>query len=88
MYSLASFHDQKLFDFGFCKELTKSQFDKASGMYKLTRMTGSPPYMAPENYLGKPYGKPVDVFSFGVLLWEMLHCKFAVSLMAYIAEAS
>lgn len=69
--------DIKLFDFGFCKELTKKIFDKPSGFYKLTRMTGSPPYMAPENYLGKPYGKPVDVFSFGILLWEMLHFKFA-----------
>lgn len=69
--------DIKLFDFGFCKELTKRLFDKPSGMYKLTRMTGSPPYMAPENFLGKPYGKAVDVFSFGVLLWEMLHSKFA-----------
>lgn len=27
---------------------------------------------------GKPYGKSADVFSFGVLVWEMLHCKFAV----------
>lgn len=69
--------DIKLFDFGFCKELRRSLFDKPSGMFKLTKMTGSPPYMAPENFLGKPYGKPVDVFSFGVLVWEMIHCKFA-----------
>ena len=41
-------------------------------------MTGSYPYMAPENFLGKPYGLSADVFSFGVLLWEMIHCKFAV----------
>ena len=67
----------KLFDFGFCKELTKKLHDKASGLYKLTKMTGSPPYMAPENYLGKPYGYSSDVFSFGVLLWEMLHHRFA-----------
>ena len=33
--------------------------------------------MAPENYLGQPYGKGADVFSFAVLLWEMLHHKFA-----------
>jgi serine/threonine protein kinase len=45
----------------------------------LTKRTGSQPYIAPENFVGKPYGKPSDVFSFGVLLWEMLHCKFAVS---------
>ena len=35
-------------------------------------------HQAPENFLGKPYGKPVDAFSFGVLVWEMLHCKLAV----------
>ena len=45
-------------------------------MYKLTKLTGSVPYMAPENYIGKPYGKGVDVFSYAVLLWEMLHQKF------------
>ncbi|KAL7527620.1 hypothetical protein ACHAXR_005226 [Thalassiosira sp. AJA248-18] len=69
--------DIKLFDFGFCKELVKKLFDKPSGLYKLTKMTGSRPYMAPENFLGNPYGKSVDVFSFGVLLWEMLHFKYA-----------
>lgn len=69
--------DLKLFDLGFCKELTKKLYDEESGMYKLTQLTGSPPYMAPENFLGKPYGKPVDAFSFGVLVWEMLHCKLA-----------
>jgi len=69
--------DVKIFDFGFCKELTEDLFDKPSGQYKLTKRTGSQPYIAPENFVGKPYGKPSDVFSFGVLLWEMLHCKFA-----------
>lgn len=69
--------DIKIFDFGFCKELTLNLFDKPSGQYKLTKRTGSQPYIAPENFVGKPYGKQSDVFSFGVLLWEMLHCKFA-----------
>lgn len=59
------------------KELTKSLYDKESGQYKLTPYTGSIPYMAPEVLLGQPYGKPSDVFSFGVLLWEMLHYKYA-----------
>ena len=77
-HKLTCFYPLQLFDFGFCKELTKSLFDKKSGLYKLTKMTGSPPYMAPENFLGKPYGKTADVFSFAVLVWEMLHNKFAV----------
>lgn len=32
---------------------------------------------APEIYEGKPYGKKVDVFSFGILLYEMLSFKYA-----------
>ena len=71
--------DIKILDFGFAKELSKDLFDKASRQYNLTKRTGSQPYLAPENFTGKPYGKPSDVFSFGVLLWEMLHSKFAVS---------
>eukprot|EP00804_Cyclotella_cryptica_P020464 CCRYP_014435-RA/>CCRYP_014435-RA protein AED:0.14 eAED:0.08 QI:0/0/0/1/1/1/5/0/482 len=66
-----------LFDFGFIKELTKNLYDKDSGQYNLTPHTGSMPYMSPEVLTGKPYGKPSDVFSFGVLLWEMFHQKFA-----------
>lgn len=71
--------DIKIFDFGFSKELSKDLFDKTSRQYNLTKRTGSQPYLAPENFTGKPYGKPSDVFSFGILLWEMLHSKFAVS---------
>ena len=49
-------------------------------------MTGSPPYIAPENFLGKPYGKSCDVFSFGLLVWEMVHCKYAVREMPYCTK--
>ena len=32
-------------------------------------------YMAPEVALGRSYGKAVDVYSFGVLLWQLLRNK-------------
>merc|ERR1712238_488848 len=32
---------------------------------------GTPRYMAPEVGLGQGYGLPVDVYSFGILLWEI-----------------
>ena len=32
----------------------------------------SPAWSAPERLQGKRYGKAADVFSFGVILWELL----------------
>mmetsp|Transcript_11789 Transcript_11789/g.34614 ORF Transcript_11789/g.34614 Transcript_11789/m.34614 type:complete len:513 (-) Transcript_11789:187-1725(-) len=65
--------DIKVFDFGLCKELTPKLKNK-DGTYDLTGMTGSRRYMAPEVVMCKPYGPPADVFSFGILLWQILAC--------------
>lgn len=63
----------KIFDFGLAKELlpTSKQED---GNYKLTGYTGSLRYMAPEVVLCKPYNESADVFSFGILLWQIISC--------------
>jgi serine/threonine protein kinase len=54
----------KLADFGFSKEL---------GMEGMTRtMLGSPLYMAPEVLRGEAYTANADVWSVGVILYEML----------------
>lgn len=37
----------------------------------MTGMTGSLRYMAPETALRKPYTEKVDVYSFGILVWQM-----------------
>jgi serine/threonine protein kinase len=69
--------DVKVFDFGLCKGLSASlkARDKDTGEkvygYKLTRLTGSLPYMAPEVFAGRPYDGKCDVYSFAILLWEM-----------------
>ena len=63
----------KVLDFGL------AQFDVAAqDLASVTRMTdpgviaGTPPYMAPEQLLGKPTSAQTDQFAFGVLLYEML----------------
>lgn len=64
----------KLFDFGLAKEIDLSTKDE-NGTYKLTGYTGSPLYMAPEIALNKPYNFSADVYSFGILLWQMIALK-------------
>jgi serine/threonine protein kinase len=60
----------KLFDFGLAKEL--KEFRRADdGTYQLTSNTGSRRYMAPEVAKRERYNLSVDVFSFGILLWEI-----------------
>ena len=58
-------------DFGFCK-LLNSQ----TAMTKT--IVGSPIYMAPEILRGKPYTSKADIWSLGILLYELLYgcCPF------------
>ena len=64
----------KVFDFGLCKSL-HPKLETKDGMFKLTTPTGSFPYMAPEVALCEPYNTSADVFSFSILLWEILSLK-------------
>ena len=32
----------------------------------------SPPWSAPERLIGKDFGMPADVYSFGIVLWELI----------------
>ena len=58
----------KLLDFGLATEIISTE-------RRLTGKTGSRPYMAPEVALSEHYGLSADVFSFGVLLWEVCSLK-------------
>lgn len=54
----------KLFDFGFAIGVQDSE--------ALYDTCGTPRYMAPEVGLGRGYSMPVDVYSFGIILWEIV----------------
>jgi serine/threonine-protein kinase len=56
----------KLVDFGVAKSLAMSSTQTTAGQVK-----GKVPYMAPEQVLGKPLDRRVDVFSAGVVLYQL-----------------
>lgn len=58
-------HVAKIGDFGFCKPLTCAQDVTQT-------MVGSPIYMAPEILKGTLYSMKADIYSMGVMLYEML----------------
>ncbi|KAL0336430.1 UNVERIFIED_CONTAM: Serine/threonine-protein kinase STY46 [Sesamum radiatum] len=60
----------KVGDFGLSKLIRAQQH--SHDVYKLTGETGSYRYMAPEVFKHRKYDKKVDVFSFAMILYEML----------------
>ena len=55
----------KLSDFGFCAQLSESSPKRRS-------LVGTPQWMCPEVISRKPYGREVDIWSFGIMLIEMI----------------
>lgn len=69
----------KLFDFGLARTLPSSSHEENETTFRLTEMCGSLRYMAPEVMLGTPYNQGCDVYSFSIVLWEILTCQQAYS---------
>ena len=54
-------------DFGLARKLHAKE-DTVS----IDDMFGTPAYTAPEMFIGKPYGREVDLWAFGVMLYELI----------------
>jgi len=63
--------DVKLFDFGLAKELSDDMKYGCTELYELSGNTGSLRYMSPEVARSEPYNLTADVYSFGLLLWQV-----------------
>ena len=61
----------KVLDFGLATKLSPTDKNNDRN-YKLNGGVGTCRYMAPEVAKCKPYNKLADVYSFGILMWQML----------------
>eukprot|EP00903_Cladosiphon_okamuranus_P014520 g13468.t1 len=59
----------KVFDFGLAR--VREQRDPLTNRYVMTGQTGSQRFMAPEVFNGMPYNEKADMYSYGVVLWEL-----------------
>lgn len=64
----------KILDLGLARVLENVN-SKSKAVYELSGDTGSLRYMAPEVAKRHPYNHKIDVYSFGIILWEMLSGK-------------
>jgi len=61
-----------LFDFGLAKLWRIEPGEPPHAARMLTGQTGSARYMAPEVAASRPYGASAEVYSFAVILWQLL----------------
>lgn len=60
----------------------RGALDRSSQSFSVTCRTGTPRYMAPENWAGRSYTLKVDVFSYAILAYEVLSGQRAYSELA------
>ncbi|KYR00206.1 WD-40 repeat-containing protein [Tieghemostelium lacteum] len=58
----------KINDFGLSKEMKP-------GPNEMTAAMGSLAWMAPESFKGEKYTEKVDIYSYSIILWELLTCR-------------
>ena len=75
----------KIFDFGLSKKLlpnSKLGYDK----YHCTQNVGTPRFMAPEVFSGTIYGLSADIYSFSLVLWELLSLEVCFKNLRSVSE--
>ncbi|CAN0187310.1 unnamed protein product [Scytosiphon promiscuus] len=78
----------KLMDFGLAKIIERKQ-RCGSLKYRMTGETGSPRYMPPEVATSQKYNEKADVWSFMVIVWEMVSGRLpfaGMSMEMYLAK--
>jgi len=61
-----------IFDFGISKLLKRDALATSRDGVRMTGMCGSLRYMAPEVAMSKPYNQKSEIYSFSIVLWEMV----------------
>lgn len=64
----------KLIDFGLAR-IVENSSSVSNEVYEMSGETGSLRYMAPEVADCQPYNQKADVYSFGIILWELVAFK-------------
>jgi serine/threonine-protein kinase len=62
----------KLVDFGIAARTESAEREKEQKLTQQGMVLGTPPYMSPEQFTGKPLDLRSDVYSLGVMVYEML----------------
>lgn len=69
----------KLVDFGLVKFLQPdSEFTAGSNLTALGEACGTPYYMSPEQVIGQPLSSTADIYSLGIILYQMLTAKMPI----------
>jgi len=68
----------KIIDFGLATMIDRKSMC-SNQVYEMSGQTGSLRYMAPEVAKNSPYNNKVDIYSFGIIICELLSCKKAFS---------
>jgi serine/threonine protein kinase len=63
----------KLADFGFSRYFNSEEGTQETQEFMMTSFCGTPLYMAPELLINKKYNNKADLWSFGVIMYEMLY---------------